>query len=80
MWWGNYEWSGKRFIGTEDNWSFSNNLGNDKVKNLDLDSLSSLHKGEREEMVFALAQHSSTLIGKSWSRKSGEPKLNEYDD
>ena len=22
MWWGYYEWGGKRFIGTEDNWSF----------------------------------------------------------
>ena len=79
MWWGNYEWAGKRFIGTEDNWSFGNDLGNDKVRNLDLDSLSSLHKGEREEMAVTPAQHSSTLIGKSWSRKSGEPKLNEYD-
>ena len=22
MWWGYWEWAGKRFVGTEDNWSF----------------------------------------------------------
>ena len=32
MWWGYYEWAGKRFVGTEDNWSFGYDLGNAKVK------------------------------------------------
>ena len=27
MWWGYYEWAGKRFVGGEDNWSFGYDLG-----------------------------------------------------
>lgn len=79
MWWGYYEWAGKRFIGTEDNWSFGYDLGNDKVRTMDPDDLVSTHNGKKEEAAVTPAQHPSSLVGKSWSRKNGEPELNEYD-
>ncbi len=79
MWWGYYEWAGKRFVGTEDNWSFGYDLGNEKVKAMNTDSLVSLHNGNKEEAAVTPAQHPSSLVGKSWSRESGEPALNQYD-
>jgi hypothetical protein len=79
MWWGYYEWAGKRFIGTEDNWSFGYDLGNEKVKAMDPMDLVSLHNGKREEAAVTPAQHPSSLVGKSWTRENDEPPLNEYD-
>lgn len=79
MWWGYHQWAGKRFVGTEDNWSFGYDLGNPKVKAMNPLDLVSTHKGAREEAAVTPAQHPSSLVGKSWSRKSGEPELNEYD-
>jgi len=79
MWWGYYEWAGKRFIGTEDNWSFGYDLGNDKVKAMDPMNLVSLHNGQKEEAAVTPAQHPSSLVGKSWTRENDEPELNEYD-
>lgn len=79
MWWGYYKWNGKRYVGTEDNWSFGFDMGNRKVQNLPVDSLVATHNGEREEMAVTPAQHPSSLIGKSWSRAAGEPQLDAYD-
>ena len=79
MWWGYYKWAGKRFIGTEDNWSFGYDLGNDKVKAMPPDSLVSMHNGKKEEAAVTPAQHPSSLVGKSWSREKDEPPLNQYD-
>jgi hypothetical protein len=79
MWWGYYKWNGKRFVGTEDNWSFGYDLGNRNVKNMNPGSLVSTHKGIREEMAVTPAQHPSSLVGKSWSRADGEPQLNSRD-
>ncbi|RFS19294.1 hypothetical protein DVR12_23970 [Chitinophaga silvatica] len=79
MWWGYYEWAGKRFIGTEDNWSFGYDLDNKHVKQLPADSLVSLHKGKKEEAAVTPAQHPASLVGKSWTREKGEPSLNQYD-
>ena len=79
MWWGFYKWAGKRFAGTEDNWSFGYDLGDSSLKALNPDSLVSTHLGKKEEMAVTPAQHPSTLVGKSWSRKDGEPILNEFD-
>lgn len=79
MWWGYYKWAGRRFVGTEDNWSFGYDLGNDKVKAMHTDSLVSTHKRKREEAAVTPAQHPSSLVGKSWSREKGEPPLNQYD-
>jgi hypothetical protein len=79
MWWGYYEWAGKRFIGTEDKWSFGYDMAHDKVKTMDPDDLVSRHNGVKEEAAVTPAQHPSSLTGKSWTREHGEPELNEYD-
>jgi len=85
MWWGYYEWGGKRFVGTEDNWSFGYSMADPKVKALKPEELLSTHKGKREEAAVTPAQHPVTMtkenmgVGKSWSRENGQPKLNEYD-
>jgi len=79
MWWGYYQWGGKRFIGTEDNWSFGYDMGNEHVKALLPDQLLSTHKGQKEEAAVTPAQHPSSLIGKSWTREKGEPELNDQD-
>lgn len=79
MWWGYYKWAGKRFVGTEDNWSFGYDLGDAKVKAMDPVSLAAIHQGKREEFAVTPAQHPASLVGKSWSRQYGEPQLNEFD-
>jgi len=79
MWWGYYEWAGKRFVGTEDNWSFGLDLCDDRVKAMDPNDLISTHNGQREEAAVTPAQHPSSLVGKSWSRATGQPELNEFD-
>ena len=79
MWWGYYKWAGKRFVGTEDNWSFGYDMGDKKVRALSPDNLVSSHKGVKEEAAVTPGQHASSTIGKSWSREHGEPKLNEFD-
>jgi hypothetical protein len=85
MWWGYYEWLGKRYVGTEDNWSFGYSMADPKVKALKPEELLSTHNGKREEAVVTPAQHPFAMtkenmgVGKSWSRQNGEPKLNEYD-
>ena len=79
MWWGYHDWAGKRFVGTEDNWSFGLDLGNALVKAMKPDELVSTHQGKKEEAAVTPAQHPSSLVGKSWTRESGEPPLNEFD-
>ena len=79
MWWGYFQWAGKRFVGTEDNWSFGLDLGDKRVAALKPDELISRHNGQKEEAAVTPGQHPSSLIGKSWTRENGEPPLNEYD-
>ena len=79
MWWGYYEWGGKRFVGTENNWSFGYQLNDDKVKAMNPDDLVSTHNGKKEEAAVTPAQHPSSLVGKSWSREHGEPQLDKHD-
>ncbi len=79
MWWGYYEWAGKRFVGTEDNWSFGLDLGDKRVASLTPDQLISTHQGRKEEAAVTPGQHPSSLVGKSWTRETGEPPLNSYD-
>ncbi len=85
MWWGYYEWNGKRFIGTEDNWSFGYSMADSAILAMSPDELVSKHNGRLEEAAVTPAQHPVTMtkvpmgVGKSWSREFGEPKLNEYD-
>jgi hypothetical protein len=79
MWWGYYEWAGERFIGTEDNWSFGYDLGNEQVKAMNPVDLLSTHNGVKEQAAVTPAQHPVSMVGKSWSREHGEPELNQYD-
>ncbi len=79
MWWGYYEWAGKRYIGTEDNWSFGYDMGNEKVKAMPIEDLVSRHNGQKEESAVTPAQHPSSLTGKSWTREHGQPELDERD-
>ncbi len=79
MWWGYWEWAGKRFVGTEDNWSFGLDMGDKRVAKMTPDELISKHDGQKEEAAVTPAQHPSSLTGKSWTRETGEPPLNEYD-
>lgn len=79
MWWGYYQWNNKRFVGTEDNWSFGYDLGNKNVKALPPDDLVSTHNGIKEEAAVTPAQHPSSLVGKSWTREHDEPELDEHD-
>ena len=79
MWWGYWKWAGKRFVGTENNWSFGLDLGHEPVKILKPEQLVSTRDGVAEQAAVTPAQHSTTMIGKSWSRATGEPQLNEFD-
>jgi len=79
MWWGDYEWAGKRFIGTQDNWSFGYDMGDKRVSSMNPDDLLSVHDGKREESAVTPAQHPVSLVGKSWTRDKGEPELNDQD-
>jgi len=79
MWWGYYEWHGKRFVGTEGNWSFGYDLAHEPVKRMDPRDLVSPWKGKPEQAAVTPAQHPATGVGKCWTRERGEPELNEYD-
>jgi len=79
MWWGYYEWAGKRFIGTENNWSFGYDLGDKRVQALTPQELVSRRDGIAEQAAVTPGQHPSSLTGKSWTREHGQPELNEYD-
>lgn len=79
MWWGYYEWAGKRFIGTEDNWSFGYDMGDKRVAKMAPDDRISTHRGAREEAAVTPGQHPSSLTGKCWTKENGEPQLNEFD-
>jgi len=85
MWWGYYKWGGQRYIGTEDNWSFGYSMAEPEVKAMKPEELLSTHKGRREEAAVTPAQHPVTMtkenmgVGKSWSRATGQPPLNQYD-
>ncbi|MEI6077549.1 MAG: hypothetical protein WCS94_18355, partial [Verrucomicrobiota bacterium] len=79
MWWGYHDWAGKRFVGTEDNWSFGLDLGDRRVAAMTPEALVSQHHGQKEEAAVTPAQHPSSLVGKSWTRETGEPALNPFD-
>jgi len=79
MWWGYREWAGKRFVGTEDNWSFGLDLGDKRVAAMTPNELVSTHQGVKEEAAVTPGQHPSSLVGKSWARQEGEPALNDQD-
>jgi len=56
MWWGYYQWAGKRFVGTEDNWSFGYDLAHEPVKKMNPADLLSTHKGKKEQAAVTPAR------------------------
>ena len=92
MWWGYYAWGGDhehseqpRYVGTEDNWSFGYSMDDERIKRMSPEELASRHNGRIEECAVTPAQHPLAMagatmgVGKSWTRATGEPPLNEYD-
>ena len=79
MWWGYYEWAGKRFVGTEDNWSFGYQMNDPNVAKMTPIELIAKHKGRLEEAAVTPAQHPISMVGKSWRINTQEPKLNDED-
>lgn len=85
MWWGYYEDKGRRYIGTEDNWSFGYQMDHLDIVRMKPEQLVSKHKGQLEEAAVTPAQHPLAMdgrhmgVGKSWSRHTLEPELDEYD-
>ena len=92
MWWGYYTWghdhehdTDKRYVGTEDNWSFGYSMDDEHIIIMTPEELASKHGGMVEECAVTPAQHPLGMkgvkmgVGKSWSRETGEPPLNEYD-
>lgn len=79
MWWGYYVQNGKRYVGSEDHWSFGYDMHDKQVSSLTPAEPASTHKGRYEQMCVTPAQHASTFVGKSWTVAAGEPQLNQYD-
>ena len=92
MWWGYYAWGtdhehseAPRYVGTEDNWSFGYSMDDERIKSMPPEELASKHLGQVEECAVTPAQHPLAMagvpmgVGKSWTRETGEPALNERD-
>lgn len=79
FWWGYARVDGKPYVGTENNWSFGYDMHDPAVSILAPEKRAALHNGRIEQMCVTPAQHASTLVGKSWTFKNKEPKLNKYD-
>ena len=76
MWWGYHEWGGKRFVGTEDNWSFGYSMADEKVKSLSPEELLSTHKGKREQAAVTAAQHPVTMTHVTFQHNMAEDAVN----
>ena len=79
MWWGYYEWAGKRYVGTEGNWSFGLELNDERVRNMKPEERAATWKGRYEQISVTPAQHPMTMVGKSWSKESGAPAMDACD-
>jgi len=79
MWWGYYEWAGKRYVGKKDNWCFGYQMNDPNVAKLSPAELTAKHDGHLEEAAVTPAQHPISMVGKSWRKSTGEPPLNDKD-
>ena len=79
LWWGYYKWGGKRYVGTEDNWSFGYAMEDKRVSSLTPLLRASTHKGNIEQMAVTPAEHPVSLTGKSWRVNTLQPDLNDED-
>ena len=79
MWWGYYEWAGKRYVGTEGNWSFGLELNDERVANMKPEERAATWKGRYEQISVTPAQHPIHTVGKSWAIKDGQPAMDMQD-
>ena len=79
MWWGYYNWNGKRYVGTEDNWSFGYELNDYSVAAMSPKNRAATHNGRLEQMAVTPAQHAISTTGKCWRVNTKEPALNDRD-
>ena len=79
MWWGYYEWAGKRYVGTEGNWSFGLELNDERVAKMKPEERAATWKGRYEQISVTPAQHPITTVGKSWTIKDGQPDMDMQD-
>ena len=79
MWWGYYEWAGKRYVGTEGNWSFGLELNDERVANMKPEERAATWKGRYEQISVTPAQHPIHTVGKSWTIKDGQPAMDMQD-
>lgn len=79
MWWGYRFSNDKYYVGSEDHWSFGYDMHDTRVSSLTPLERCSTHKGHLEQMCVTPAQHASTMVGKCWTVKGGEPTLDVHD-
>lgn len=77
LWWGYYNWNGKRYVGTDDNWCFGYEMNDSLVSALPPDGRAAHHNGRAEQMAVTTAQHSISTTGKSWRVDTREPRLDQ---
>ena len=80
LWWGYYRWGGKRYVGTEDNWSFGYSMEDKRVSELSPLQRAATHKGSIEQMAVTPAEHPISITGKSWRVNTMQPPLNDHDE
>ncbi|MCM1021225.1 MAG: hypothetical protein NC343_03205 [Muribaculum sp.] len=79
MWWGYARANNQPYVGTEGNWSFGYDMHDTMVNTLTPAQRAAYHNGVAEQMCVTPAQHASTMVGKSWTVKNREPKLDRKD-
>lgn len=81
MWWGyGYDFDRNEcFLGKDGNWFFGYNMHDAGLRNMGVNKRVGVMNGRKEMMAVTPAQHSSTMVGKTWTVAGGEPALNQYD-
>lgn len=79
LWWGYYDWNGKRYVGQDDNWCFGYEMNDPKVAGLTPEGRAAHHNGRVEQMAVTAGQHSISTTGKCFRPSTGQPPLNQYD-
>jgi len=69
---GYFHWAGKRFVGTEDNWSFGYDLGDTRVRAMEPADLLSTHREVREHQHVPGPSPARDLLGECESHWSQE--------
>lgn len=81
MWWGyGYDFErSEQPLGKDGYWFFGYDMHDKAARNLGIERRVGTKDGRKEMMAVTPAQHSSTMVGKTWTIAAGEPSLNQYD-